>query len=174
MELVTIVLKNLLGFDLLIFILALFNVGYVLPRMNRYALKLSQHMRPTVYKPIESLLNALRENSGDKSYDLHQIRTLRDRQSFYYHLFISINSLFPLFGILGTVISLLRVSDLSNARIIFNFTTALTSTFWGLIFAIGFKAVDGFVGAKIEENEADFNLLITRIDYITKGDENEA
>ncbi|MBC7961254.1 MAG: MotA/TolQ/ExbB proton channel family protein, partial [Vallitaleaceae bacterium] len=115
-----------------------------------------------------------REDAGDQSIDLHQIRTLKDRQSFYYHLFININAIFPLLGILGTVISLLRVTDLTNSLIVINFTTALTSTLWGLIFAIGFKTVDGVIGAKVEENEADFNLLINRIDHITKGDVDEA
>ena len=43
-----------------------------------------------------------------------------------------------------------------------NFYGALTSTFWGLVFAIVFKLLDGVVSAKIEDNEKNVQLYLER------------
>ena len=65
---------------------------------------------------------------------------------------MNITGIFPLLGILGTVVSLLGlVSDMNNVA--GNFYGALTSTFWGLIFAILFKFLDGIISPEIESNE---------------------
>ncbi|NDL67156.1 MotA/TolQ/ExbB proton channel family protein [Anaerotalea alkaliphila] len=174
MNMFSIILENLRGYDLLIFFLALFNFLYILPRVKQTALALEQRLQPTIYAPIESILRMIREPGTEKGFDLHLLRDLRDRQNHFFHLHLTINSLFPLLGILGTVIALLRLTDLDDAVILLNFTRALTSTFWGLIFAILFKSIDGFIFAKVDENEADFNLLINRIDMKTKGEYDEA
>ena len=74
-----------------------------------------------------------------------------------YALFANLTGIFPLMGILGTVISLLpMVMDMTNVQQ--NFFAALTSTFWGLVFAIIFKFMDGFLAAKIEENDKNVAL----------------
>jgi hypothetical protein len=55
-----------------------------------------------------------------------------------------------------------------------NFTTALTSTFWGLVFAIGFKGVTTTLFSKSELNSENFELLIKRIDAVSeRGDSHE-
>ena len=43
-----------------------------------------------------------------------------------------------------------------------NFYGALTSTFWGLVFGIIFKFLDGIVSAKIEDNEKTVALFLQR------------
>ena len=43
-----------------------------------------------------------------------------------------------------------------------NFFAALTSTFWGLVFAIIFKLLDGFLSARLEDNDKNVNLLLER------------
>ena len=43
-----------------------------------------------------------------------------------------------------------------------NFYGALTSTFWGLVFAIIFKFLDGIISAKIEDNEKNVQLYLER------------
>ena len=43
-----------------------------------------------------------------------------------------------------------------------NFYAALTSTFWGLVFGIVFKFLDGIVSAKIEDNEKNVQLFLER------------
>ncbi|MCM1164420.1 MAG: MotA/TolQ/ExbB proton channel family protein [Lachnospiraceae bacterium] len=73
-----------------------------------------------------------------------------------YALFTNLTAVFPLLGILGTVTSLMRLSgadDLSE-----NFMSALSTTFWGLVCAIGFKIADSFITARLDRalDEADY------------------
>lgn len=71
-----------------------------------------------------------------------------------YTLFITLISIFPLLGMLGTVIGLLGL-DMSGAEAISNakdsFFTALTSTFWGIIFAVLFKIINARLFADVED-----------------------
>ncbi|MBR1739994.1 MAG: MotA/TolQ/ExbB proton channel family protein [Ruminococcus sp.] len=98
--------------------------------------------------------------------DLHGIReseitSMRNQTGRLYSLFVNLTGIFPLLGILGTVISLLgMVSDMND--ITGNFYGALTSTFWGLVFAIVFKFLDGIISAKIEDNEKTVALYLER------------
>jgi chemotaxis protein MotA len=56
---------------------------------------------------------------------------------------------------LGTVTALLGL-DMSNAEAISNaknnFFDALTSTTWGIIFAVIFKVVNAFIATSVEDN----------------------
>lgn len=66
-------------------------------------------------------------------------------------LFITIISIFPLLGLFGTVKALLSIdfsNDLANAQA--NFFDALTSTAWGIIFAIIFKVVNSVIAPFME------------------------
>ena len=71
-----------------------------------------------------------------------------------YTLFITLISIFPLLGMLGTVLALLGL-DMSSAEAISsaknNFFGALTSTAWGIIFAIIFKIVNAKLFADAED-----------------------
>ena len=71
-----------------------------------------------------------------------------------YTLFITIISIFPLLGMFGTVIALLRIGSsdaeiLSNARN--SFLNALTSTTWGIIFAALFKIANAALFSDVED-----------------------
>lgn len=75
--------------------------------------------------------------------------------SICYTLFITIISIFPLLGMYGTVKALLLLDTsneigISNAQM--NFFNALTSTTWGIIFAIIFKVVNALITTFIEDN----------------------
>lgn len=68
-----------------------------------------------------------------------------------YTLFITLISIFPLLGMLGTVQALLKLDMTQEGTSLQNnFFSALTSTAWGIIFAIGFKIANSFVQPKIE------------------------
>ena len=71
-----------------------------------------------------------------------------------YTLFITFISIFPLLGMLGTVLALLGL-DMSSAEAISNaknnFFGALTSTAWGIIFAVAFKIVNAKLFADAED-----------------------
>ena len=71
----------------------------------------------------------------------------------FYTLFITMISLFPLLGMFGTVRALLSL-DLSDSAALESaknsFFDALTSTAWGIIFAVGFKLVNAFFATAVE------------------------
>ncbi len=168
------IFKNLLGYDGLILVLAVVNAFYFLPKLKKNTASLEQSLKPTIYVPIQQII-LLIHPSHKSELNLHKLRKLKESETKRYHQFASITNIFPLMGILGTIISLLRLASLSNDSIMFNFTTALTSTFWGLVCAIIFKAIDGTIYPKIALNDDSFNLLINRIDqYTSKGDADEA
>lgn len=150
---------NLLGFDLLIFIAAGFNaVCYILAR--RRTLRLYRKLHMIIFVPShrenpEALADAVRD------LDEEEIVSLRKSSEAFYTIFANITSIFPLLGILGTVISLMpMVADMADMSR--NFFAALTSTFWGLVFAIIFKLLDGFLVSRIEDNDKNVTLLLDR------------
>lgn len=73
-----------------------------------------------------------------------------------YALFTNITAVFPLLGILGTVASLMRLSGTDNLSE--NFSSALVTTFAGLVAAIIFKIMDSFITARLDSalDEADY------------------
>lgn len=163
----SIIFKNLLGFDMFILLLACVNGALLYPMARKATWLLKNQLQPTLYVPIQVLLASFQTPKA-QAIDLHLIKRLRDKEAFYVNLLLTVNSIFPLMGILGTIISLLRMVDISSPEVMMNFTTALTSTFWGLIFAIAFKAVDATVVMDHESNEESFQLLIKRIDTTVK------
>ena len=71
----------------------------------------------------------------------------------FYTLFVTMISIFPLLGILGTVIGLLGLDlasgDMDNIKN--NFFIALTSTAWGIIFSVIFKVAHAWIADNVEE-----------------------
>ena len=109
-------------------------------------------------EPVLSVRAEARELSA---VDEEEIIQLRHRSESLYAVYVNVTAIFPLLGILGTVLSLLpMVADLSNMQM--NFFAALTSTLWGLIFAILFKLLDGFLSARMEDNDKSVALLLER------------
>ena len=159
MKLISVIFMNLLGYDILIFFAAFFT-AVVYRRLKHSADKLYKKMHLTVFVPDggASRREADKDISGIREQD---IVAMRNHTGKLYSLFVNLTGIFPLLGILGTVISLLSlVSDSTNVT--GNFYGALTSTFWGLVFAIIFKFPDGIVSAKIEDNEKSVELYLTR------------
>lgn len=77
--------------------------------------------------------------------------------SVLYTVFTAVITMFPLLGMLGTVMALLSVDlaagNMDNVKV--NFFSALTSTAWGIIFSVIFKFINalscGFVEQQIED-----------------------
>ena len=141
----SVIFMNFWGYDLIIFLAAVFT-GIVFYSLKKSADKLYNKMHLTVFVPdgasrseAESDISGLREND---------IVRMRNHTGKLYSVFVNLTGIFPLLGILGTVVSLLGlVADSTN--ITGNFYGALTSTFWGLVFAIIFKFTDGIISAKL-------------------------
>ena len=81
-----------------------------------------------------------------------------------YSIFVTLITIFPLLGMLGTVKSLL-VLNFGDENAILNarnsFFDALTSTAWGIIFAIIFKVCNAFISKHTEDNIEKVSGLIS-------------
>ena len=150
-----IIWENLLGFDLLIFIFAAVTLYcYIFARY--LSIKLHKTLNHTIFLP-EYVLKKTEITPASKI----GLFESRKRANSLYAVFVNLTGIFPLLGILGTVISLFpMVSNIENIQQ--NLYVALTSTFWGLIFAIIFKFLDGFLSARIEENSNNIALYLER------------
>ncbi len=91
-----------------------------------------------------------------------------------YTLFVTLISIFPLLGMFGTVTALLGL-DLSGEAAVASarggFFNALTSTTWGIIFAIIFKIVNAVISSSVENNINLVTELINSGRGITKQPE---
>ena len=155
----SVIMMNLIGFDMIIFLVAAAN-GVVFYLTKKAADELYRKMHLTVFVPgsEQSQIEAQEQLSSLRESDVVSMRNMMGR---LYSVFINLTGIFPLLGILGTVSSLLvLVDDMSDVQ--GSFYGALTSTFWGLVFAIAFKLLDGVISAKIEDNEKTVALYLER------------
>lgn len=156
---VPVIFSNIIGYDGLIFIAAAAN-AVIFQGARNAAVRLYSSMHKEVYTPscgsdIKSIRSDIVRLTDKK------VSALRERAVAWYTLYVNITGIFPLLGILGTVISLLgmvgNTSDVEGS-----FFAALTSTFWGLVFAIIFKFLDGFVSPKLDDGERAAELFMQR------------
>ncbi len=102
-------------------------------------------------RQIKDLGELLQKNQS--AADPQMLRKLHKRLSVSYSLFTTFISIFPLWGMFGTVSALLRL-DMSGelSQIQGHFFEALTSTAWGILFAIAFKVLNAaLVSFKAED-----------------------
>ena len=155
-----IIFRNLIGYDLLIFAAAALNAGIFLLTRRR-ALALYRRLHLVIFLPTQPMEGGAVVTSS-RSFAVEELVKLREEAESLYALFSNLTAIFPLLGILGTVISLLpMVADMGNLEN--NFFAALTSTFWGLVFAIAFKLCDAFLSARMEDNDKNVALLLNRM-----------
>lgn len=163
-----IILRNIMGYDLLIILLAVVNAAVVYPRTKQYSILLKNQLQPKIYVPVSLLIDRVKGRDEYK-LDLNALIGMRADEIHYYSIFSSINSAFPMMGMLGTILSLLRMVEMSQQTVTLNFTVALTSTFWGLVFALAFKAVDATLYPMVEQNRENLKMLLERVDLYSDG-----
>ena len=104
-------------------------------------------MVPVVLKRV-----IINEQKNTKRSDKTALKRHAVIASKSYAIFLTIISIFPLLGMLGTVFGLLGLDlasgDMENIKN--NFFIALTSTAWGIIFSIIFKILDAVFLEDIE------------------------
>lgn len=161
------ILGNLIGYDFLIILLAIVNGVLIVPRLKSTSNELRKKLQGTIYLPIEMILESIQRGTK-KDVNLHELQSLREKEVFYYHVFGTVNSIFPLMGILGTIIGLLRMVGLDSSMVMSNFTIALTSTFWGLVFSIAYRALDGMVAPVFYQNQENLQLIYERMDVASR------
>lgn len=91
-----------------------------------------------------------------------QLRNGTSKASTYYAFFANITAVFPLLGILGTVVSLMNISGTDDLSA--NFSSALLTTFLGLIAAIAFKLIDAGISSRLERALDEADYLVHRHD----------
>ena len=160
MSVMRIVFSNFTWVDALIILLAAGN-AVVFALARRETLGLYNTMHQSKYVPSWRGRAAHLADSV-RAVDEESIIAMRDKAETLYSVFVNVTAVFPLLGIFGTVWSLIpmveKLSDMQQ-----NFFAALTSTFWGLVFAIVFKLLDGIVlSAKMDDNEKSVALFLDR------------
>ena len=140
------ILKNLLGFDLIIMLLAVFDC-WVFYMAYTSAHRLAKDLSS------DGLWQAdVRKNKKSKAKRLvdKEIIALRNKAEMWYTWYVNISAIFPLLGILGTVIALIGMQG-EGMTADNSFLIALTSTFWGLVFSIIFKSIQTLIEARLDE-----------------------
>ncbi len=157
-------INNFFGFDIIIFVVMAINAIFFGQSVKK-AKKLNGYF----------LIDGSKANKHRKKYNMEQngtldedeIRNLRKAAVTWYNIFVNVTSLFPLLGILGTVWSLLNMLKI-GANFDSGFYAALTSTFWGLVFAIIFKAIEFIPASILEAGEREADHAFERIEFEEK------
>ena len=112
-------------------------------------------LEQTVY-PKSNRLDRVQADLTLSDKDCELLRESTSRASMMYSFFANITAVFPLLGILGTVVSLMNLSGTDDLSA--NFSSALLTTFLGLVAAIIFKLMDAAIAPRLERalDESDY------------------
>lgn len=156
MEILVSVLKdNFWKFDKYILIAAIFNFivySLVLIRTNKIYNHYNPHDR-TRNLPERAKENLKKTTRDKEKLSKDELLDLREKMNRGYALYSNFTTMFPLFGMLGTVCALIPMVNTIGTTDTSNFFSALTSTFWGIIAAVFFKFLDATISYKIDDNE---------------------
>ncbi|MCL2356879.1 MAG: MotA/TolQ/ExbB proton channel family protein [Defluviitaleaceae bacterium] len=165
-ELLPPILDNLLGYDLLIILMAAGTLAYFI-FILRHADKVSRLLNTRGYLP-DDVFDEEEYTPPTKAAIKEQklnLREMRETTEKYYSMFSNLTGTFPLMGILGTVISLIPlVQNIENMQQ--NFFIALTSTLWGLIFAVIFRLLDGVLVPRLEMNNRGIDDFLEKLESV--------
>lgn len=94
-------------------------------------------------------------------------KKLRKRLNIFYTIFLTLVSVFPLLGMFGTVTALLDLdfSEMGSMTssldaVKSDFFKALTSTAWGIVFAVGFKIFNARIAFDMEDTIEDIDTVV--------------
>ena len=155
--------SNLLGYDMIIILLAVGTMAYYL-FVLKHSNKVFNAIHTQGYRPDDVLDGPPRPPTRAETKQTRaNLRNMRETSDKYYSMFSNLASIFPLLGILGTVVSLIpMVQDISSMQA--NFFVALTSTLWGLVFSIFFRVMDGVLSPRIERNNRGIDDYLEKLD----------
>lgn len=102
---------------------------------------------------------------------------LSQRLNTYYNFFTTMITIFPLLGMLGTVKSLIELNLATEemSALQGHFFDALTSTAWGIIFAIGFKLWNAHMEFQVTSQIEAAQKILERESLLTEdaGEEHD-
>lgn len=167
-----ILIDNFLRFDFIIFLLGGLN-GFLFVKTWITSKTLYQVLNPDCWIPGgDRSLHEVQEKfacRSDETFETDIIK-LRRKMNTYYVIYENLTAVFPLLGLLGTVVSLLPLVSNMGDIVTGLFFSALTSTMWGIVFAIVFKALNGYLSSGIEDNEKNIEIYLQRnTDRLRKG-----
>jgi len=144
-----------IGYDLVILLFAVANFIFLF-----ITIKQMLKLKNILYPRIDSASTKKNEThisiKVSTKEDLEKLKKVRDNAVRWYSLFTNFIAIFPLLGLLGTVIALLGVAggdDYGNVE--HNFFVALTSTLWGVGCAIVFKVVNALIAPSMEKYDVE-------------------
>lgn len=171
----SILLNNLWGYDLIIVIAAIVNL-MLFVAIQRQLSAIKTDFVKTSYlqndwlvgissgqcdKPDQGALLDVLNHFTKRKHTLDQLSVF----------YTSLTGIFPLLGILGTVAALLTMTDFNDVAVMVNFSKALSSTFWGVFFGALGKFGEGFFTAETERYDKLYHEL--RSGFITVGERGE-
>lgn len=118
-------------------------------------------LEETVY-PKSNRIDGLQAELALSDKDCEILRESTCRASMAYSFFANITAVFPLLGILGTVVSLMNLSGTDDLSA--NFSSALLTTFLGLVAAIIFKLMDSGIAPRLDRALDESDYLIHQHD----------
>ena len=153
-------LHNLIGIDGFIIILAIYNLYIFVDCKKNAELVYSYfNKKDHLSNLTDEQKKAFDNKVDDIQFTSQQLLDNREKTNKRYAKFLNLTSLFPLLGMLGTVYALLKMGNMIGTEVQGAFFTALTSTFWGIIFALTFKSLDAQISYKIDDNEKHLEYL---------------
>ena len=156
-------LKNLLRFDWIILLMAVGNVlVYCLTRARIEKIYCHFNRQDYIENLCDDAKASIRARTKPEHRQLTATELLHSREVMnkWYALYSNLTGMFPLMGMLGTVISLIPMVGMIGSETTGLFFSALTSTFWGIVFALIFKLLDSSISYKIEDNEKHMEYLL--------------
>lgn len=159
--------SHIIGFDGIIICIALFNSCFIAVRTRQLSINIHNTLCKVIYLPVHQLA-ALFETNLKQPIDIQALYSSHQKEERWYQFFVNITDILPLMGILGTVISLLQLQLFETEAITLNFSSALTSTFWGLVGAIICKILEGTLSPRVETNRRNIDLLFKRGEQSTE------
>ena len=162
-ELADILVTKWTPIDVFIIVLLFVNLLFFFSRAKHQADKIYLHFNRT--DSVSALPEDARgriENNTEKETVLSAQELLRSRgiMNRNYTRFSIITTMFPLLGMLGTVVSMIPMVNSIGAENAQLFFAALTSTFWGIVCALICKAFDILIYYKIDDNEKHLEYLL--------------
>lgn len=155
-EIISIIFKNFGFIDFLIILLFVFNV-FLFLRIRADAVKIHGAVYRKDYfglLPDDTKKRLSKDRAVNaKEMPINDLFNIRENMNSKYAFFTNFTTMFPLMGMLGTVVSLIPMVDKMGEQSTGLFFTALTSTFWGIVAAILCKVLDAFISPVIDDIE---------------------
>lgn len=162
-DIMGIFINNLFGFDWIILLMAAGNFAvYMLTRSDIDRIYCHFNAQDYIANLSDEAKAALGKTTKTENSKLtaSELLSYREKMNKRYALYTNLTTMFPLMGMLGTVVSLIPMVNSIGAESAGLFFSALTSTFWGIVWALVFKLLDASISYKIDDNEKHMEYML--------------